>query len=166
MAPADKIEATHGTQTTGRRQEPASDDHASTVTASGSVPEKKAKPAGKKVETKPAVPAKETKTEAKQEKKEQKGKDKEASKYDPWKVLLYPHLTEKSMVMVEQQNKLAFVVQKSATKLDVQHAVEAGFGVTVLDVNIENTRKGLKKAYVRLSPKNPAGELATRLGMM
>ncbi len=86
--------------------------------------------------------------------------------FDPWKALLYPHLAEKSMGMVEFQNKLTFVVRKDANKREIKEAVERGFGVEVTGVNVEVTMKGVKKAYVTLSPKSQAADIATRLGMI
>ena len=86
--------------------------------------------------------------------------------YDPWKVLSHPHLAEKAMTMVEFQNKLTFVVNSQATKQQVVEAVEKGFNVTVEKINIVRTMKGDKKAYVTLSPKDSAIDIATRLGMV
>jgi large subunit ribosomal protein L23 len=85
---------------------------------------------------------------------------------DPWKVIVYPHLAEKSMNMVEFENKLTFIVRKSATKEDIKEAVEGLFGVKVVKVQTEVTPKGVKKAYAKLSPETPASEIAARLGMV
>lgn len=86
--------------------------------------------------------------------------------YDPWKVLINAHLAEKSMGMVEFQNKLTFIVARNATKNEIAEAVEKGFQVKVKKVNVELTQKGLRKAYVTLSPKHSAADIATRLGMI
>ena len=85
---------------------------------------------------------------------------------DPWKVLKYPHLAEKSVGMVEKENKLIFIVDRRAGKKEIKEAVEKEFGVKVLKVNVEITRKGEKKAYVKLSPDNPAIDIASKLGMV
>ena len=104
--------------------------------------------------------------------KEKDGLDKSAKTikpvegYDPWQVLHYPHLAEKSMNMVELENKLIFVVRRNAKKEQVKEAVEKGFGVKVLAVNIMITRKGHKKAYIKLAPGYSAADIATRLGMI
>lgn len=89
-----------------------------------------------------------------------------AADFDPWQILRHPHLTEKSMNMIENMNRLVFIVDRRATKLSVQEAVEHGFSVKVTDVNLSITRKGEKKAYVTLSSSHNAGEIATRLGMI
>jgi large subunit ribosomal protein L23 len=87
-------------------------------------------------------------------------------KRDPWKVLVYPQLAEKSMNMVELENKLVFVVNKRATKEQIKQAVEDEFNVKVIKVNVEVTRKGEKKAYVKLHPDNSAADIASRMGML
>jgi len=86
--------------------------------------------------------------------------------YDPWDVLMYPNLAEKAMNMVEIENKLIFVVRKFANKADIKEAVEKGFNVTVLKVNVERTQSGEKKAYIKLSSKDSAADIASRLGML
>lgn len=119
-------------------------------------PEEKPKEAeGKKEETKPAEPAVPAAPEI-------RGKE----GYDPWKVLIYPHLAEKSINMVELENKLVFIVKKNAIKSQIKEAVENGFNVKVLSVNVEITMKGQKKAYIKLSPEHSAADIATRLGMI
>jgi len=86
--------------------------------------------------------------------------------YDPWKVLTFPHLTEKSMNLVERNNVLVFIVNMKATKDSVKDAVEKGFGARVISVNIHITKKNQKKAYVRLAEGVLASDIATRLGMI
>ena len=85
---------------------------------------------------------------------------------DPWKVIVHPHLAEKSMNMVEFDNKLTFIVRKEASKKEIKEAIENLFGVKVVKVRTEITTAGVKKAYAKLSPETPAGEIASRLGMV
>ncbi len=85
---------------------------------------------------------------------------------DPWKVIVYPHLAEKSMNMVEFDNKLTFIVRRTASKKDIKEAIENLFDVRVLKVQTEVTPKGVKKAYAKLSPDSQASEIASRLGMV
>ena len=137
---------------------------------------KKEVTAKKKVETaagnKPAVPVsdKPASKALVEAKKEQKPKKEAALKpvegYDPWKVLTYPHLTEKSMNLVERNNVLVFIVSMKATKAKIKEAVEKGFGARVVSVRVEITRKNQKKAYVRLAEGVLASDIATRLGMI
>lgn len=85
---------------------------------------------------------------------------------EPWDVILYPHLTEKSMRLVDLENKMVFIVNPKAEKDDVKNAVEKLFNVSVASVQTELTRTGEKKAYVKLSASNSAAELASKLGVM
>jgi large subunit ribosomal protein L23 len=85
---------------------------------------------------------------------------------DPWKVIVHPHLAEKSMNMIEFDNKLTFIVRREANKKEIKEAIETLFGVKVLRVRTEITTAGVKKAYATLSKDTPAGEIASRLGMV
>lgn len=85
---------------------------------------------------------------------------------DTWKVLKYPHLTEKSVGIVEKENKLIFIVDRRANKNDIKKAIEEEFRVKVVKVNVVITRKGEKKAYVKLSSETPAIDIASKLGMV
>lgn len=110
----------------------------------------------------------EKKKEVKKEKKDVETKEEEAKEKirDPWKVLMYPQLAEKSMNMVEIENKLVFIVNKNAKKEQIKEAVEKQFNVRVIKVNVEVTRKGEKKAYVKLHPDDSAADIASRMGML
>lgn len=85
---------------------------------------------------------------------------------DPWKVVKHPHLSEKSIGLVERENKLVFVVEENATKKEVEWAVEDLFDVNVTDVNTLIDMKGRKRAFVSLSEDDNALDVATKLGMM
>ncbi len=122
------------------------------------------KPAGK-VKEEQDKPEKHEKMERHAAKAKEKGK-KAKSGRDPWLVLKYPHLAEKSMNMVEFENKLTFIVSREAAKSEIKEAVENLFDVKVLQVQTEITPKGVKKAYAKLSPENSASEIASRLGMV
>lgn len=80
-------------------------------------------------------------------------------------VIIHPDVTEKSMKLVELENKLVFVVVTSSSKKDVKNAVEKLYEVKVADVNTVVTPKGIKKAYVKLMPEYKAEEVATRIGI-
>ena len=81
-----------------------------------------------------------------------------------YKVLLGPHISEKTTIAGEQANAYTFKVTPDATKPEIRAAVEQLFGVRVDDVRTLNVRgrtrrtqrglsrqKSWKKAYVRLS---------------
>ena len=83
-----------------------------------------------------------------------------------WDVLIYPHLTEKSMNMVELENKLVFIVNKKAKKEDIREAIEKEFDVKVEWVKTQVTRRGQKKAYIKIDPNFSAADIASKLGMI
>jgi len=139
-------------------------------------PEQQPAKPGESKESKQQKKDKADKKEAKEDKQQKKDKaDKKEARlpgmkpvegFDLWKVLRYPHLAEKSMNMVELENKLVFIVRRNATAVQIKEAIEKGFGVRVLSVNVMITMKGDKKAYVKLSPESSAADIATRLGMI
>ncbi len=86
-------------------------------------------------------------------------------------VTLKPRVTEKTYALSTTKNVFVFDVPNSINKLEVANAVEAQFGVTVVDVrtiinkgkdarsirigartraNVSGKRKDIKKAYVTL----------------
>ncbi len=84
---------------------------------------------------------------------------------DPYRVILRPDVTERSMKLVESENKLVFIVSKESKKKDIKMSIESLYKVDVESINTLMTPKGLKKAYVKLDPKHKAEELATRIGI-
>ena len=80
-----------------------------------------------------------------------------------FKVLLAPHVSEKSSLAADQSDRVAFRVVKDATKAEIKAAVEMLFEVDVKGVSVTNVkgkvkrfggvkgkRSDWKKAYVRL----------------
>ena len=83
----------------------------------------------------------------------------------PYDVIRRPVITEKATDMKEGEHTLCFEVDRRASVLDVQRAVEIVFKVKVADVRVMNVRgkqkrlgrfqgyrPAWKKAYVRLAP--------------
>ena len=85
---------------------------------------------------------------------------------DAYEVIKHPLSTEKALRLMESENKLVFIVGQKASKADIKHALEKVFKVKVMKVNTLMTTRGVKKAYVRLSPETPAIDVATQLGLM
>jgi len=81
-------------------------------------------------------------------------------------VIRYPLSTEKSIRLMEAENKLVFIVERTAKKREIKAAIEKTFQVKVVKVNTEITPKGTKKAYIKLAPENLAIDVATKLGLM
>jgi len=85
---------------------------------------------------------------------------------DPYKIIKYPVSTEKSIRLMESENKLMFVVDKKASKPDIKKAIEQIFKAKVVKVNTFNDQDGKKKAYVKFSDATPAIDVATEMGLM
>ncbi|KXB00216.1 50S ribosomal protein L23 [candidate division MSBL1 archaeon SCGC-AAA261D19] len=84
---------------------------------------------------------------------------------DPHKVVIRPHITEKAVRLIEEENKLVFVVYNDANKRDIKQAVEKLFEVKVEDVNTQVSPKAKKLAYVKLTPEYTADDIAARMGV-
>ena len=85
---------------------------------------------------------------------------------DPYNIIKYPLSTEKSIRLMESENKLIFVVDKKATKKEIKKSIEEMFKVSVESVNTLVSQEGEKRAYVKFSMKNPAIDIATQMGLM
>ena len=85
---------------------------------------------------------------------------------DSYEVILYPLMTESASLMVENENKLVFIVNLKAAKKDVKKAVEELYEVEVEKVNVLITPKGEKKVFVKLHPDYKAADIAIKLGIL
>jgi len=81
-------------------------------------------------------------------------------------IIKAPLSTEKSIRLMESENKLVFIVDKKATKVDVKQELESLFDVKVVAVNTMIGPDGKKKAYVTFADETPAVDLATKLELM
>ncbi len=81
-------------------------------------------------------------------------------------IVQHPLVTEKAVGLIERENKLVFVVDKSATKHEIKKEIEALYGVKVATVNTMISLKGKKKAYVKLKPEYKASDVATKLKVL
>ncbi|NLA39625.1 MAG: 50S ribosomal protein L23 [Methanomicrobiales archaeon] len=81
-------------------------------------------------------------------------------------VLKYPFVTEKAAMMLENENKLQFIVHRDATRRDVKRELERVFEQEVSEVRTMMTMKGEKKAIIRFVDANAAEEILSRLGIM
>lgn len=130
-----------------------------------------AKKEGKKTEVKAAA-----KKEIKEEKKENVvAQTKPAAKADAkqieaemhgLEVIKYPLITEKAVNMIDDSNKLTFIVQGNTTKGEVRKAVEEVYKVKVTKINVIRDMKSRKKAIVTLDKKFKASDIATKLGVV
>jgi large subunit ribosomal protein L23 len=80
--------------------------------------------------------------------------------------LKFPFVTEKAMVLLENQSKLQFLVTNEATKDDIKREIQKAFGQKVRNVRTLMTMHGQKKAIVSFENDKAAEEILSRLGIM
>ncbi len=85
---------------------------------------------------------------------------------NPHKIILYPLMTERSVNMIENENKLVFIVDRRANKHEISRAISVLYEVESESVRTLITPKGLKKAFVKLKEEYDASDLAIRLGIL
>jgi large subunit ribosomal protein L23 len=85
---------------------------------------------------------------------------------EAFKVIKYPMMTERSVNMIENENKLVFIVDRRATKDDIKTAVKILYEVDAITINTLITKKGEKKAFVKLTDEYDASDVAIRLGIL
>ncbi|MDI6708067.1 MAG: 50S ribosomal protein L23 [Candidatus Thermoplasmatota archaeon] len=88
-----------------------------------------------------------------------------AKQKDCYRIVFYPYITEKSMGLIEKENKLEFVVKKEATKPEIKRAIEEILGVKIDKVTTRITKEG-KHAIVKLKKEYSASELGMRMGVI
>lgn len=81
------------------------------------------------------------------------------------KIIMEPYSTEKTSSMVENEGKLCFIVERSATKPEILQAVEILYEQKVTKVNTAITIRG-KKAFVKFQSVEKANDLARQIGML
>ena len=80
--------------------------------------------------------------------------------------LKYPFVTEKAMVLLENQSKLQFLVSRDSTKKSIKRDIEKAFGQNVRSVRTLMNMHGEKKAIVSFENEKAAEEILSRLGIM
>ena len=80
-------------------------------------------------------------------------------------VLIEPLTTEKAIRQIELENKIAFIVNRKATKEEIKRELEQTFKAKVIDVNTQ-IRNNKKIAFIKLKEDTPAIDIATKLGLM
>lgn len=85
---------------------------------------------------------------------------------DAFTIIKYPLSTEKSIRLMEAENKMIFVVDNKATKTDIKKAAEELLKVKVVSVNTLISPQGKKKAFIKFAPDVMAMDVASTLGLM
>ena len=83
-----------------------------------------------------------------------------------FQILQYPYMTEKSVSLIEKENKIVFVVDITADNKQIKSAVEKEFDVKVEKIGTMIDFKGRKKAFVKLRSEFRAVDVATKLGLV
>ena len=81
-------------------------------------------------------------------------------------VLRYPFVTEKAMMMPENQNKPPFVGESNAPKNQIKREIERAFAQEVSHVSTMMAMDGRKKAVISFANEKAAEEILSRLGIM
>ena len=81
------------------------------------------------------------------------------------KIILKPYITEKTFALVENEQKICFIVADNAVKPKIAQAIKTLYDETAIDVNTAKTVYG-KKAFVRFESTDKARDLATKIGML
>ena len=80
--------------------------------------------------------------------------------------LKHPFVTEKAMVLLENESKLQFLVSRDSTKHTVKRDIQKAFGQNVKSVRTIMNTHGEKKAIVSFENDKAAEEILSRLGIM
>jgi large subunit ribosomal protein L23 len=84
---------------------------------------------------------------------------------DSYSIIIKPHLTEKSMNAIDQNNELTFMVRRTASKMQIKAAFEDLYAVKVERVNTQITSHGEKMAYIKLEAEHSAEDIAVKMGV-
>ena len=76
-----------------------------------------------------------------------------------------PVVTENTFSIIEEQNKLVFIVDRTKNKFQIREAFEKIFNVKVEKVNVLITPQGEKKAFIKIAPEFSASDIAINLGI-
>ena len=81
------------------------------------------------------------------------------------KIIINPHITEKTFELVETQKRICFIVEKTASKTAIKEAIKTLFEENPINVNTARTIVG-KKAFIEFESIETARNLATKIGML
>jgi large subunit ribosomal protein L23 len=81
-------------------------------------------------------------------------------------IIKHPISTEKAIRLLNEENKIVFIVSRKATKPEIKKEIEEMFKVKIIQIRTLIDRKGNKKAFVKFGPETPALDIATKIGLM
>ncbi|PKK85948.1 MAG: 50S ribosomal protein L23 [Thermoplasmata archaeon HGW-Thermoplasmata-1] len=83
---------------------------------------------------------------------------------DSHDIIFHPFVTEKTMMLMDKNNSLEFIVRRTASKTQIKRAVEELFEAEVETVNTRITKEG-KRAIVKFAEGFSAEEIGMRIGV-
>jgi large subunit ribosomal protein L23 len=81
------------------------------------------------------------------------------------RIILRPYVTEKTFSLVENEQKVCFLVEKESTKTQIIEAVKTLYNEDATNIQTARTIYG-KKAFVKFNSPDKARDLANKIGMM
>ena len=81
------------------------------------------------------------------------------------RIILKPHITERTFELVERDARICFITARGATKAQIREAISVLYKQNAGKVNTARTIYG-KKAFVKFESVAKARDLATEIGML
>ncbi len=81
------------------------------------------------------------------------------------KIVIRPYITEKTFAMVENEQKICFLVNRESSKPKIIDAIKTLYNENAIQVDTARTVYG-KKAFVKFDSSDKARDLATKIGML
>ena len=81
------------------------------------------------------------------------------------KIVIRPYITEKTFALVENEQKIEFLVNRESTKPRIIEAVKILYNENAIQIETARTVYG-KKAFVKFESVDKARDLATKIGML
>jgi len=81
------------------------------------------------------------------------------------KIVIRPYITEKTFALVENEQKICFLVNRESSKPRIVEAIKTLYNENPIQIETSRTVYG-KKAYVKFNSTDKARDLATKIGML
>ena len=81
------------------------------------------------------------------------------------KIVIRPYITEKTFALVENEQKICFLVNRESSKPNIIQAIKTLYNENAIQIETARTVYG-KKAFVKFDSADKARALATKIGML
>ena len=81
------------------------------------------------------------------------------------KIVIRPYITEKTFALVENEQKICFLVSRESTKPRIIEAIKILYNENPIQIETARTVYG-KKAFIKFDSADKARDLATKIGML